>query len=204
MRISAIACAALFLTMNACAHQAEQAALRPAVIYVAVFQPEVAAASGTGIRPLHALATGLHARRTDDNAEKLSGAVVQALNDRNMPAQVLSPGPFVPNSGWIVRGTFYSLDTNNRLLSVPFVHTTKGPNVDVTVTIADAAKDPFRPIAVIGTDAALKGQESNFSLYPYAIAAKFVIHKVEGDKSLNALAGQIADKIIEAHRQLER
>ena len=53
-----------------------------------------------------------------------------------------------PSSGWLIQGVFYALDENSRLISVPFVQTDKGPNVEVSVTVTDYALNsdvPARP-----------------------------------------------------------
>ena len=57
---------------------------------------------------------------------------------------------------------------------------------------------------MIGADAILKGQGSAFGWNPYIIGAKLVIHEVEGRKSMDALADQIADKILENRAGLGR
>ena len=66
------------------------------------------------------------------------------------------------------------MDENSRLISVPFISTDKGPNVEVSVTVADYAQNPDIPFAVIGTEAVLKGQGTAISWNPYVAAAKFV------------------------------
>jgi hypothetical protein len=49
---------------------------------------------------------------------------------------------------------------------------------------------------VIGTEAAVKGQDIPAGWSPYVIAAKFVVDKAEGQHALDALADQIATKIL--------
>jgi hypothetical protein len=71
-----------------------------------------------------------------------------------------------PSSGWLIQGVFYALDENSRLISVPFVHTDKGPNVEVSVTVTDYALNSDVPFAVIGTEAVLKGQGTAISWNP--------------------------------------
>jgi hypothetical protein len=140
----------------------------------------------------------MQARRVDDSAEKLSRALVKALSDNKVAAASLSPSGPLPTEGWVVRGVFYSLQ-DDRLISIPFMGGKKDHNVEVTVTIADASKNLDKPFAVIGTDAALKGQGSSLSWNPYIIAAKFAVNQTQGQKSLDALASEISTKILE-HR----
>jgi hypothetical protein len=201
----AFSCAALVCGLAASASFADDAtAPAPApAIYVGSFQ-SAEASTGQGFGPLHGLSSSLHTHRVDENAEKLSQALVRALRAHGRPAQALSLAGASPSSGWIVRGVFYSLDSDSHLISVPFMGKKKGPNVEVTVTIADAAKDANTPFAVIGTDAALRGQGSAISWNPYIVAAKFVIHTVEGDRSIEALANEIATKILDNRAALDR
>jgi len=70
------------------------------------------------------------------------------------------------------------------------------------VTIADFALNPDSPFAVIGTEAVLKGQGTAISWNPYVAAAKFVLHQVKGEDSIDALATQIAQKIIDERERL--
>jgi hypothetical protein len=184
------------------AQQAAGAGAAPAAgfpaIYVGDFQPAQAPDSSGG--PLHGLTSRLHTYRVDENAAKLSRALVNSLTTHGASADILPADVAPPTSGWIVRGVYYSLDSNQHLITVPsFISGggDKGPDVEVTVTIADAAKDPDKPFAVIGNDAVLKGQGANLGFNPYVVAAKFAIHTVEGDQSIDALADQIAVKVLE-------
>ena len=53
------------------------------------------------------------------------------------------------------------------------------------MTVADYAQNPDIPFAVIGTEAVLKGQGTAISWNPYVAAAKFVLHQVKGQNSIN-------------------
>jgi hypothetical protein len=103
---------------------------------------------------------------------------------------------------WIVQGVFYAMDENSRLITVPFISKQKGPNVEVSVSIADSAKDPNVPFAVIGTDAVFKGQSTAISWNPYIAGAKFVLHQVQGNDSIQILADDIAQKILDERLNL--
>ena len=58
------------------------------------------------------------------------------------------------------------------------------------------------PFAIIGTDSVLKGQGAPIGWNPYVVSARFVVHRIEGDKSLNDLADQIAQKIVDRATEL--
>jgi hypothetical protein len=141
-------------------------------LYVQPFQPVAKGSSGFG--PLHAITSGLHAHRVDENAAGLSRVVVASLLKAHIAAQGLP-------------------------LNAPLPQT--GPNVEVTVTLADIAKNPDRPFAIIGTDSVLKGEGAPIGWNPYVVSARAVAHRIEGDKSFD-LADQIAQKIAERSADL--
>jgi hypothetical protein len=82
------------------------------------------------------------------------------------------------------------------------VHTDEGPNVEVSATVTDFSLNPDIPFAVIGTEAGLKGQGTAISWNPYVAAVKFVLHQVKGQDSIDALATEIAQKIIDEQQRL--
>jgi hypothetical protein len=166
-------------------------------IYVGSIEPLQQAPSGSG--PLHHLAARSHNRKVNQNAATLSKDIARALSSQNAPAVVLSTDAPLPTEGWLVRGVYYAVD-NGRLISVPVPGSDEGSNVEVTITVADCANDPKTPFAVIGTEAAVKGQGIPAGWKPYVVAAKFVVDKAEGQHALDTLADQIATKILELRR----
>jgi hypothetical protein len=154
MRIVTALTAVFIVTASAMAAPANaQPATGPdslPTIYVEDFQPVDEAAQGSG--PLAAMSSSMHRREVDENADKLSDALVDALRSKNISAARLHESDALSERGWIVRGVLYSLDKQSHLISLPFHKNGGGPNVEVSVTIANAAKDPATPFAVIGTD----------------------------------------------------
>jgi hypothetical protein len=53
---------------------------------------------------------------------------------------------------------------------------------------------------VIGTEAAVKGQDIPAGWKPYMIPGKFVVDKAQGQHALDARADQIATKILELRK----
>jgi hypothetical protein len=126
------------------------------MLYVGKFEPIERAPTGFG--PLHALNADIRRIKADSNAARLSTALTAALRKLGASADSLpADASQRPSSGWLIKGVFYARDENSRLISVPFVRTDKGPNVEVSMTIADFALNPDSPFAVIGTEAVLKG-----------------------------------------------
>jgi hypothetical protein len=170
-------------------------------LYVGKFEPVERAPNGFG--PLHALNADIRRMKAYSNAGRLSSALAEELRKLGVPADPLpTEESHRPTSGWLVQGVFYAMDENSRLISVPLISTDKGPNVEVSVTVADYAQNPDIPFAVIGTEAVLKGQGTAISWNPYVAAAKFVLHQVKGQNSINVLATQIAQKVIDERQRL--
>ena len=170
-------------------------------LYVGKFKPVEEAPEGFG--PLHALNSDIRHMKSSENAARLSSALIAALAKRGARAEKLpTDAALRPRSGWIIQGIFYAFDQNSRLISVPLLSKQTGPNVEVSVTVADCAKNPDAPFAVIGNDAILKGQGTAVSWNPYVAAAKFVVHHAQGEDSLQLLADQIAQKILDERQNL--
>jgi len=110
-------------------------------LYIGKFEPIERAPGGFG--PLHALNADTRRMKADSNAARLSTAVTKELQKLGAHADPLpAEASRRPSSGWVIQGVFYALDENSRLISVPFVHTDKGPNVEVSVTVTDYALNP--------------------------------------------------------------
>jgi len=80
------------------------------------------------------------------------------------------------------------------LLSLSFLNNT--PNTEIKLDIADLSAEPGQTPDKIDSHYKLRGQGSNFSLNPYAMAAKVVIHKVVADQSIDVLAKDLATQIL--------
>ena len=94
-----------------------------------------------GFGPLHALNADIRRIKADSNAARLSSALTEELRKLGAHADPLPvEASHRPSSGWLVQGVFYAMDENSRLISVPFID--KGPNVEVSVTVADYAQNP--------------------------------------------------------------
>ena len=112
-------------------------------LYVGKFEPIERAPGGFG--PLHALNADIRRMKADSNAARLSTAVTKELQKLGAHA---NPLPAEASRRPSSQDVFYALDENSRLISVPFVQTDKGPNVEVSVTVTDYALNsdvPARP-----------------------------------------------------------
>ena len=171
------------------------------VLYVGKFQPVEELSEGHG--PLHTLNSDIRHMKSRENAARLSSALLEELRKQGARAEQLSvSGSARPRSGWAIQGVFYAMDQYSRLITVPFLNKRKGPNVEVSVSVSDFAKDSELPFALIGTDAVFKGQSTAISWNPYIAGAKFVLHQAQGTDSIQLLAVQIAQKIMDERKNL--
>jgi hypothetical protein len=171
------------------------------VLYVGEFRPIEQAPQGRG--PLRALNADYRRLKADRNAARFTSALVAALRKQGLRAEALPDDPAPrPAAGWLIGGVYYALDANSRLISLPLSGSDKGPNVEVSVSVADCGHNPEVPFAVLGSEAALKGQGTPVSWNPYVAAAKFVVQRAQGEDSIARLADDIARRILEVREDL--
>lgn len=133
--------------------------------------------------------------KSEENAAALSEALVRELNGRGATAYRLKDQDPAPQEGRVVSGVF-SENVPHGLFSGISSIGSSTPNTDVKISIADAAGDVSKPVSTIDIAATLSGQGSSLSFNPYVLAAKFVVHQVSSDRSINDLARRIADQIL--------
>ena len=116
-----------------------------------------------------------------------------------MNAQRISREAALPANGWLVTGIFYAIDTKTGLIQMPsFLTGQPDPvNTQVSVSVADLAKNPHAPFIVFGTAEALRGQGPPVGWNPYVVAAKFVVGKVESAADIKKLAKEIVATIMQ-------
>src|SRR5262249_2387284 len=74
------------------------------------------------------------------------------------------------------------------------------PNTQLSVSVANLARDPNAPFIVFGKAEALKGQGAPVGWNPYVVAAKFVINQVESATDIETLAKEIIQTIMQNKR----
>ena len=165
-----------------------------------------ATSSGTSRRgPLSILKSARSSEQATVSAGSLSGAIADELKAKGVNAQRISREAALPGSGWLVTGIFYALDTNTGLIQMPsFISGKPDPvNTQVTVSVADLAKNPHAPFIVFGTAEALRGQGPPVGWNPYVVAAKFVVGKVESASDIQKLGKEIAATILQNQTVVE-
>lgn len=156
--------------------------------------------SGSSRRgPLSILKSARSSEQATVSAGSLSGAIADELKAQGVNAQRISRDAALPASGWLVTGIFYALDTKTGLIQMPsFLTGQPDPvNTQVTVSVADLARNPHAPFIVFGTAEALRGQGPPVGWNPYVVAAKFVVGKVESGADIKKLAKEIAATIMQ-------
>jgi hypothetical protein len=164
--------------------------------------------SGGGRRgPLGILKSARSTEQATMSAGSLSGAIASEFKTQGMNSQrIARDGKPLPSSGWLVTGIFYALDTKTGMIQMPsFISGQPDPvNTQVTVSVADLAKNPNAPFIVFGTADALRGQGPPAGWNPYVVAAKFVIGKVESAADIQKLAKEIVTKILENKAEIDK
>jgi len=181
-------------------------------VYVQDFEahlgdPSAAASSGTSHRgPLTLLKNARSTEKATVSAGSLSGAIADQLKAQGMNAQRIAREAPLPSEGWLVTGIFYSLDTKTGLIQMPsFISGQPDPvNSQVSVSVADLAKNPHAPFVVFGTAEALRGQGPPTGWNPYVVAAKFVVNQVESQADIKKLAKDIVDTMMQNKAVLEQ
>ena len=163
-------------------------------IYIADFKA-APAQSGSSSGPLSHLGASHQADKVEKNAAALAEALVRELNARGVATYRLSDGNPAPNIGWVVSGVF-SETVPHGIFSQFSSLGSSAPNTEVKVSIVDLGSASGEPARVMSTAASLGGQGSAFSLNPYILAAKVVVHRVASGRSIDDLARRIADQIL--------
>jgi hypothetical protein len=202
-RVFGTTTAALFVFVALAWGQSTPSAAPKQTIYVQDFEAHWGDPSGSSASsrsgPLSILKNARSSEQATTSAGSLSGAIADELKVQGMNAQRISRDAALPSSGWLLTGIFYALDTNTGMIQMPsFISGKPDPvNTQVSVSVADLAKDPHAPFIVFGTAEALRGQGPPVGWNPYVIAAKFVVGKVESAADIKKLAKDIVATIMQ-------
>ncbi len=133
------------------------------------------------------------------SAGSLSGAIADEFKSQGFQAQRIARGAPLPKDGWLVTGIFYAIDGQTGLIKMPtFLSGQPDPvNTQISVSVADLAKDPNAPFIVFGKAEALRGQGPPAGWNPYVVAAKFVVNQVESSADIKKLAREIVGTILQ-------
>ena len=141
--------------------------------------------------------------KASQSASQLSSDIVKEFAAQGFTAKRLAPGATLPTDGWLVKGTFYATDSGGNIVPTELLGGEQKPNTQLTVSVANLAKDPNAPFIVFGKAEALKGQGAPVGWNPYVVAAKFVINQVESATDLEKLAKEIVQTIMQNKQIVE-
>jgi hypothetical protein len=200
--------AALFAVTALAAGQT--AAPKP-MIYVQDFEahwgnPDGSSSGSSRRGPLSLLKSARSSEQATMSAGSLSGAIADEFKSQGFNSQRIARDATLPSSGWLVTGIFYALDTKTGMIQMPsFLTGQPDPvNTQVSVTVADLAKNPNAPFIVFGTADALRGQGPPAGWNPYVVAAKFVVGKVESAADIKKLAKEIVTTILQNKAEVDK
>jgi len=205
--VSLLASIGFALTMTAAA-QAPQAAAPPKPkkpVYVqdftGAYEPAQSSSGRSG--PLARIRGARANEKASQSASQLSGDIVKEFQAQGFTAKRLDPKNPLPTDGWLVKGTFYATDSGGNVIPTELLGGEQKPNTQLTVSVANLAKDPNAPFIVFGKAEAIAGQGAPVGWNPYVVAAKFVINTVESATDLQKLATEIVQTIMQNKQIVE-
>jgi len=189
-------------TLAAAQAPAAAPATTPRTVYVQDFEAHTGDPSNGGSSrrgPLTMLRSARASEKAVTSAGSLSGAIASEFKSRGYNSQRISREDPLPKDGWLVSGIFYAINTQTGMIQMPsFISGKPDPvNTNITVSVADLAKNPNAPFIVFGQAEALRGQGPPTGWNPYVVAAKFVVNTVESAADIQKLAKQIVDTILQ-------
>ena len=141
--------------------------------------------------------------KASQSASQLSSDIVKEFAAQGFTSSRLAPGATLPTDGWLVKGTFYATDSGGNIVPTELLGGEQKPNTQLTVSVANLAKDPNAPFIDFGKAEPLKGQGAPVGWNPYVVAAKFVINTVESATDLDKLAKEIVQTIMQNKQIVE-
>ena len=167
------------------------------------YEPAQSSSSTGRSGPLARIRGARANEKASQSASQLSGDIVREFQAQGFTAKRLDTREPLPTDGWLVRGTFYATDSGGNIISTEMLGGDQKPNTQLTVSVANLAKDPNSPFIVFGKAEAIKGQGPPTGFNPYVIAAKFVINQVESATDLEKLAKEIVQTIMQNKQIVE-
>ena len=169
--------------------------------FTGAYEPAQSSSGRSG--PLARIRAARANEKASTSASQLSGDIVKEFQAQGFVAKRLELGAPVPMDGWLVKGTFYATDSGGNIIPTELLGGEQKPNTQLTVSVANLAKDPNAPFIVFGKAEALKGQGAPVGWNPYVVAAKFVINTVESATDLEKLAKEIVQTIMQNKQIVE-
>lgn len=167
--------------------------------FTGTYQPESQGRSG----PVARLRGARGSEKASQSATTLSKDIVKEFGNAGFVARRLEPNVPLPTDGWLVRGAFYATDAGGNIIPTELLGGEQKPNTQVSVSVANLAKDPNAPFIVFGKAEAMKGQGAPVGWNPYVVAAKFVVNTVESATDLDKLARDIVQTIVSNKQIIE-
>jgi hypothetical protein len=182
---------------------------KPATVYVQDFEAHTGDSGNGGSSrrgPLSILRGARADQKAVASAGSLSGSIADQFKSMGFNAQRISREDPLPKDGWLVTGIFYAINSQTGMIQMPsFLSGKPDPvNTQITVSVADLARNPSAPFIVFGKAEALRGQGPPAGWNPYVVAAKFVINTVESAADINKLAKEIVDTILTNKSEIDK
>lgn len=159
-----------------------------------------------GERMLHPMTNVDPEQQVAKIVAEMNKSLISNLKDKGFTAQRLEPSGMVslPQSGWLLQGTFTEVDEGNRLKRAAIGFGQGATQMQVQVSINDlAGANPKEAFIVFGTVTDPKKIPGAIvTMNPYVAAAKFVLEKNATDKDIQKTAEQIVNEILKHFEKL--
>lgn len=138
-------------------------------------------------------------KRARQLVEEMSATLVNQLNKDGLTARRLAVGEPFPESGWLVRGVFTTVDQGNQLQRAVSGFGKGRTQIQVVVGISDLSTGFPRSLYEIATTAdsgKAPGAGPALILGPAGLAARFVIAGRDLERNVRQTASLIADEVV--------
>jgi hypothetical protein len=186
-------------------------AVQPKVIYVADFALDTrtmlaesgvlpispAAADESVSLPLRLMGVPIErAARAHELVNLMSSSLVEDLRSIGLNAYHLSANERLPTEGWLVSGVFVQMDEGNRLRRALIGFGSGGTTLQLTTSLSDLVNGIPRPFCELRTSTRSRNRPGAIiSFDPYAVAARFVVCRLDLDTNVTDSAAKIATDI---------
>jgi len=127
----------------------------------------------------------------------LAASIAQELGKNLIPAMRLPQGQALPDSGWLVRGRFISVEEGNRVRRAVIGFGEGATDMQIDFEVCELGRNPLTPFLVSSAESGSgKKPGAIVTMNPYVAAAKFVLAKNASENDVRQAGTEIALTII--------
>jgi Domain of unknown function (DUF4410) len=170
---------------------------QPAMVYVSDFELAPDSIQSESRLSSHRLHAYLEQSKARSLVVTMSNSIIEDLAKKGIASERLTANSPLPRKGWLVRGVFMKVDEGDRAKRAVIGFGSGQTDLKVLTTTDDLSAEPApTPLYRMQLDSTSnKAPGAVITLNPYVAAAKFVLAGKDLDRSTQATAEQIADKV---------